>query len=127
MPSQRLFIIRIGLMAGVFAFAGVSTYIRITGSADALLGGDVLATLRYVLWALVAASALAALFLKPRIEAAEPARRALLLLIGWSFGEGVALFGTVLFYAGAPTSTMALGLLAFVFALLVLPVPRDRR
>lgn len=126
MQAKQMFIIRVGLMAGVFAFAGVSTYNRLTGSGDALLGAGTLSSLRYVHWALVAASALASMYLKPRIELAVPARRGLLLLIGWSFSEGVALFGTVLYYAGAPISTMALGLLTFVFALLVLPVPRDR-
>jgi FtsH-binding integral membrane protein len=124
-PNKHLFIVRIALLAGVLAFAALATYQR-AQQADTLPTVTLpLDTMRYVLWALAAAAAGAALFLKARAESAAPAQRALMTLIGWSFGEGVALFGIVQHYTGAAMSTMALGLLTFVFTLMVLPVPRD--
>jgi FtsH-binding integral membrane protein len=127
MPSKQLFIIRIGLIAGVFAFAGVALYQRMQGAIPAGFPERLpLDTLRYVLWALVAASGLSTLFLRTRIESSPPARRGLLTIVGWTFGEGVALFGVILHYGGGAVTSLALGLLAFVFALVLLPVPPGR-
>jgi len=127
-PSKQLYIIRIALMTGVFMFAGLVLYQRrdATAATD-IVRGLPLEALRYVLWTLVGASALTALILRPRIDAAPPQRQALMTLIGWSFGEGVALLGIVMHFAGAPISALSLGILAFVFALMLLPVPRQRR
>ena len=127
MPSKQLFIVRIALMAGVFMFAGIALYQRATSTAAPMLVELPIELLRYLLWVLVGASALASLFLRPRVEVAPYQRKALMTLIGWSFGEGVALLGIVLHYAGGPVTSLALGMLAFVFALLVLPVPSERR
>lgn len=127
MPSKQLFIVRVALMAGVFMFAGIALYQRATNTTTPQMVDVPVEALRYVLWVLVGASALASLFLKPRVEAAPYGQKALLTLIGWSFGEGVALLGTILHYLGGPVSSLALGILAFVFALLILPVPRERR
>jgi hypothetical protein len=41
---------------------------------------------------------------RPGAESAAPAQRALMTLIGWSFGEGVALFGIVQHFTGAAMS-----------------------
>lgn len=125
MPSRQLFIVRIGLIVGVFTFAGIALYQRSTGIAN-VMPALPLELLRYLLWVLVGCAALAAIFLKPKVEAAAPAKKGLLTLVGWSFGEGVALLGIVLHYAGGPVSSLALGMTAFVFALVVLPVPRER-
>lgn len=127
MPSKQLFIVRIALMAGVFMFAGIALYQRSTNTAAPPVVQLPVETLRYVLWVLVGASTLASLYLKPRVEAAPYSKKALFTLVGWSFGEGVALLGIILHYLGGPMSSLALGMLAFVFALLVLPVPRERR
>jgi len=125
MPSKHLFIVRTGLIAGVFAFAGVAVYQRMQGSIPVGLSAELpLDTLRYVLWVLVALCALSALFLRSRIPGASPTQRGLFTILGWTFGEGVALFGVVLHFAGGPVTALALGLLAFIFALLMLPVPR---
>lgn len=125
MPSKHLFIVRMGLIAGVFAFAGVALYQRMQGAVPVgLIDQLPLGTLRYVLWILVAVSALAVLFLRSRIAAATVTQRGLYTILGWTFGEGVALFGVVLHFAGGPVTSLALGVLAFVFALLMLPVPR---
>lgn len=127
-PSRALYIIRLAIIVGVAAFAAGIAYQR----SRAPVGADQLAalpleTMRLVLWGLAAACVLAALFLRSRMEASAPARRRMMTIIGWSFGEGVALFGIVLHYIGAAASTMALGVLAFVVTLLLLPVPRESR
>jgi FtsH-binding integral membrane protein len=127
-PSKQLYIIRIALMTGVFMFAGLVLYQRRdAAAANDLVQNLPLEALRYVLWVLVGASALTALILRPRIDSAPPQRQALMTLIGWSFGEGVALLGIVMHFAGAPVSALSLGILAFVFALMLLPVPHQRR
>jgi hypothetical protein len=126
MPSKNLFLVRIALLVGVLGFAAGSFMARSSSPTGGFDGVLPLATLRYALWALAVAAAGAALFLKTRMESAVPARRSMMTLIGWSFGEGVALFAIVQFFAGADVSTLALGLLTFAFTLIVLPVPRDR-
>ena len=117
MPSRALFVIRIALFSGVTAFAALVIYQR---SRNAIVlgpdGGSLMETMRYVLWAL---------FLRPRIESAAPVQRGRMTLIGWALGEGVALFGVAQHYAGAPVTTLALGVLTFVVVLILLPVPQE--
>lgn len=125
MPSKNLYLVRIALMVGVAAFAVGVFVVRSKGPAGSLDSVLPLAGMRYALWALAAAAIGAALFLKTTRETAAAARRSMMTLIGWSFGEGVALFGIVLYFAGADVSTLALGLLTFAFTLIVLPVLRD--
>lgn len=127
MPSKQLFIIRIALMAGVFTFAGITLLQRAQGTAVVIDSELNVGTMRYVLWALVAASMLVTLVLQGQVQSAPPARRGLLTLIGWSFGEGVALFGIILHFMGGPVATLAIGVVSFVFSLLLLPVPREGR
>ncbi len=126
MPTRQLFLVRTALMAGVAAFAGIVAFQRAQGS----LGPDSfplpLDQARYALWALAALSLAAALFLRSRLEGVSEKQRGLHLVIGWAFGEGVALFGIIQYFLGAPVSAMAVGLLAFIAALMVLPIPRAR-
>jgi FtsH-binding integral membrane protein len=127
MPSKQLFIIRIALMAGVFTFAGITLLQRSQGTAMAIESPLNIASMRYVLWALVAASMLVTLVLQSQVQSAPHSKRGLLTLIGWSFGEGVALFGIILHFMGGPVATLAIGVVGFVFSLLLLPVPREGR
>ncbi len=128
MPSKQLLIIRVALITGVFLFAGVSVYLRAVGGSEATqaVANLPVGTLRYVLWGLVVACGAAVFVLRPRAEVAPPALRGTLTIVGWTLGEGVALFGIILHFAGADISTLALGLLSFIFALVLLPVPRRR-
>ncbi len=126
MQLSQLFVIRIALMAGVFLFAGVTFYRRSTGDTSMPMDAGSLEILRYLLWAAVAITAAATLFLKPRVEAAEPKQKGQLIIIGWSIGEGAALLGTIIHFAGGPVSSLAIGVLAFVYALVLLPIPRIR-
>lgn len=127
-PSRVLFLIRMAIAVGVGAFAAFTTFQRsrdpVAPEQFSRLPFD---TLRLVLLGLAVGAVLAALFLRTRMESAPPARRRLMTIIGWSFGEGVALFGIVLHFIGGPVSTMGIGLLAFVLTLLLLPVPREQR
>lgn len=126
MPFSQLFIIRIGLMVGVFLFAGITVYRRSSGEVSMPVDAGNLEVLRYLLWAAVAATAAVTLVLKARVEAAEPKKKATLTIIGWSIGEGAALLGTIVHFAGGPVASLAIGVLAFVYALVLLPVPRTR-
>jgi len=122
---RQLFIIRIALLTGVVSFAALSAYQRarvpVSPEAAAMLP---LQTMRYALWALAVVAVLVALFLRSRLPGVPAPARASMLIIGWAFGEGVALFGAVQHYIGGPIATMALGLLTFVVVLVLLPVPR---
>jgi FtsH-binding integral membrane protein len=126
-PSKQLFIIRIALMAGVFTFAGITIFQRAQGTPLAIDSPLNVGMMRYVLWALVAASMLATLILQGQVQSVPHSKRGLLTLIGWSFGEGVALFGIILHFMGGPIASLAIGICGFVFALLLLPVPRESR
>lgn len=127
MPSKQLFIIRIALMAGVFTFAGITLFQRASGSPLTVTTTLDVGMMRYVLWALVAASMLVTLVLQGQVQSAPHNRRGLLTLIGWSFGEGVALFGIILHFLGGPVASLAIGVVGFIFSLLLLPVPRESR
>ncbi len=127
MPSKQLFIIRIALMAGVFTFAGITIFQRASGSPLTVSTPLDVGTMRYVLWALVAASMLVTLVLQGQVQSAAHNRRGLLTLIAWSVGEGVALFGIILHFMGGPVASLAIGVVGFVFSLLLLPVPRESR
>lgn len=127
MPSKQLFIVRIALMAGVFTFAGITLYQRATGTPLAIESPLNVGAMRYVLWALVAASMFVTLLLQGQVQKVPFNKRGLLTLIGWSFGEGVALFGIIIHFMGGPVASLAIGIVGFVFSLLLLPVPREGR
>ncbi len=132
MRAKQLFIVRIALVTGVAAFAGLASYQRVrlqAASLDVTLGGAALPLdlMRYVLWGLAGAAIAAALLLRSRMETAPPQQRGAFLVVGWALGEGVALFGTVQHFVGAPLSTMVLGLIAFATVLMLLPIPPERK
>lgn len=127
MPNKQLFLIRIGLLTGVLLFAGIAVSQRAGSGPPQGLAALPLEAMRYVLWVGVGATALVALFLRARVEAASPPQKATLTLVGWSVGEAVALLGIIVHFAGGEVTTLALGILAFVVALMLLPVPREQR
>ncbi len=126
--SRHLLIIRIALITGVATFAGIVAWQRANNQllGQQLSGELPLDGLRIALWVLSAAAVMSALWLRTRMAGSHRtvASRSSMTIIGWSFGEGVALFGTMQHYLGAPLTTMAVGLLAFVVVLITLPVPR---
>lgn len=127
MPSRNLFIIRLGLMTGVFLFAAIAHFGPRIGMAPAMDLGETVAPLSYVLWAFLGIAVLGATFLRTRLEAATPDKVAQYLIIGWALGEAAALMGVVLYMGGGGIAKMSLGLLAFVATLALLPIPRQRR
>lgn len=126
MQLSQLFIIRVGLMAGVFLFAAITLYQRSSGDASMPVDSGNLEVLRYALWAAVAVTAVTILIIKPRVESAEPRKKGQLIIIGWAIGESAALLGTVVHFVGGPVASLAIGVLAFVYALVLLPIPRAR-
>ncbi len=127
MPNRNLFLIRTALMTGVFLFAGIA-YFGPRFGMNPQLNFDALAgNLRYVLWAFLATAVAGAALLRPRVESAPADKQAQYLIIGWALGEAAALFGIVMFMGGAGLTPMSLGLMTFVFTLVLLPIPRPRR
>jgi hypothetical protein len=126
-PNRNLFLIRTALMTGVFLFAAVAYFGPRIGMNPQIDFSALEGNLRYVLWAFMAIAVAGASLLRPRVESAHPAKQAQYLIIGWALGEAAALFGIVMFMGGAGLTPMSLGLLTFVFTLVLLPIPRVRR
>lgn len=127
MQARFLFIIRIALITGVTAFAALVLFQRSRGAPT--LGAEgvaMLDTMRLVLWGLAGSAIAGVLFLRSRVASATPQQGSTMTVIGWALGEGVALFGVVQHYLGAPVTTLAVGVLTFVVALVLLPVPQER-
>ena len=127
-PTRQLLIIRIALISGVGLFAALTAWLRSSGqipAAPAELLAQ-LAVMRSVVWGLAVAAVGVALIIRGQLDALSEAAERRRLIIGWSVGEGVALFGVVQFYQGGLRVTMAVGVLAFAAVLLILPIPRTR-
>jgi hypothetical protein len=113
--------IRIAMIVGVACFGGLTWYLHATGRRPAQQAPTLdLATM--VLW--VAATA-ALLYLR-RLYAAAPtrARRATAAILGWSAGELAALAGIVHYFVTGDPQRFTFGMLVFVIALLLFPIPR---
>lgn len=127
MPYRNLFIIRTALMTGVFLFAAVAYFGPRLGMQPSLNFGEGISSLRYLLWAFLAIAVVGASLIRPRLESAPEERKAQYLIIGWALGEAAALFGIVMFMGGGGLGPLSLGLMTFVFTLVLLPIPRPRR
>lgn len=127
MPYRNLFIIRTALMTGVFLFAAIAYFGPRVGFEPDTTFPAAVQSMRFLLWAFVALAAVGALLLRSRVESAAPEKRGSYLIIGWALGEAAALFGIVQFMGGGNVASMGLGLMAFVFTLVLLPIPQPRR
>lgn len=127
MPLRNLFIVRVALMTGVFLFAALAYFGPQVGIAASFDLGESLGSLRWVARTFFVIAIVVAVLLRPKLEGAEPSRIAQLLIIGWAVGEAAALMGVVTYMGGGGLAPLALGLMAFVFALVMLPIPRPRR
>lgn len=127
MPYRNLFIIRTALMTGVFLFAAVAFFGPRFGLLPEQDLNPMIGQLRYALWGAMAVAMVAALVLRSRVESARPEQQGTLLIIGWALGEMAALFGGAMYMAGGGSTLLSLGLLTFVFTLVLLPIPRPRR
>jgi hypothetical protein len=127
MPTRNLFIIRIALMTGVFMFAGIAYFGPRFGMVQQFELGETVDSLRWVARAFFALAVTVAVLLRSKIESAPPGRLPQYLIGGWAVGEAAALMGVVTFMGGGGTAPLSLGLMAFVFTLVLLPIPRSRR
>ncbi|MBA3853773.1 MAG: hypothetical protein C0503_05110 [Gemmatimonas sp.] len=127
MPTRNLFIIRIALMTGVFMFAGIAYFGPRFGMAPSFELGDAGDSLRWVARVFFVIAVTVALAIRPKLEIAKPDKLAQYLIIGWAVGEAAALMGIVTYMGGGGLAPFSLGLMAFVFTLVMLPIPRARR
>jgi hypothetical protein len=127
MPHRNLFIIRIALMTGVFLFAAIAFFGPRVGIAPVVSLGDSAGVMRYILWGFVAIAVMGSTVLKTRVASAAPAQAAAYLIVGWALGEAAALCGIVVYLGSQGAASLGLGLMAFVFTLVMLPIPRPRR
>ncbi len=107
--SQPLQLIRLFLMTGVLLFGAVVLFVhRQPNWKPSVLPIAV----EYVLVAYSILAALVAMVLKGRVgRERDPQRRASMLLVGWTAGEGAALIGVIIFYITGQAQWYGLGLL----------------
>lgn len=127
MPYRNLFIIRTALMTGVFLFSAVVFFGPRFGLLPEQDSNPMIGQMRYALWGVIALAVIGASLLRPRVESSPAAKQGTLLIIGWALGEMAALFGGALYMAGGGPTPLSLGLMTFVFTLVLLPIPRPRR
>jgi hypothetical protein len=127
---RQVFLIRIALILGVTVFAALTVVQRTQGMIPDATDPEMLRTLqmiRYAGWAYSAFAVAWAFYFRTRVESAMTAPEIhKALIIGWAPSEGAALLGVVQYFLGAPFWAMAIGILSFAVALLLLPIPDTR-
>lgn len=90
------------------------------GVDEAFLGN-----LRLAFLTLVMIQALGVMFVRRKLEEDLPPDKIFwLLVVGWSFGEMVALFGAIIIIMGGDFTYYASGILVFLMTLFLLPIPK---
>lgn len=114
-PLQQ---IRLILMTGVLLFGAVVLFVHRRPNWKP---GELPIAVDYLLVAYSILAAMVAAVLKGRVEREpDPQRRATMLLVGWTVGEGAALIGVIIFYITGQAQWYGLGLLAMVIAIAML-------
>ena len=123
-PSAvNLFIIRVAFMATVLTFGAVVYFLHSTGRQRPVALPQELTWAVIGAWAVVAA---ALMYLSRRYrDAPTRARKASLAIVGWGLGEAAAMIGGAHYLLSGQPIRYGYGLLIFVIALVLLPIPRD--
>lgn len=117
---QALFFVRMALISGVAIFSGITWYLHSTGALQTRPQPEV----GMAILGLQAALLVAVIFFSRRQDpGADPARRATVAIIGWALGEAAAFAGLVYYFVSGDASRAGIGLLIFVAALIVFPIP----
>lgn len=119
---RALLMIRISFVLGVALFGGVTWWMVATGRrhpSPAPRG------IEYATLGVWAVATIAVMLLRRRYAAAADAQaRARMAVLGWAAGEMAGLAGAVHYFVSGNPQRFAFGMLVFVIALLMFPVPR---
>jgi uncharacterized membrane protein len=126
LTEGALKVIRVALLTGVLGFGIVVWYILRTAAPEPL-DERAARSMRIAFLAVVVLD-LPLLFVLRRAHAraAGYASAARLSIVGWTQGEGVALFGAVLYLLTGRLSLYGLGVLVLLTAFVLVPVPPER-
>jgi hypothetical protein len=123
-PTGRdLRIVRLALLGGVLIFGMVIAWM--TGREGFVPDEESGRTLRLVFTVLAAGALVALAAVRGFQSRAEPGRRSSLAIAGWALGEGVALFGGVVWLIAGERLPYFTGLALLLSAFLLVPVPAD--
>ena len=119
----NLFIIRASLLTGVLIFGGITYYIHSQSPPPSTVDP---ASIRWPVlgaWGMITA---ALLLLGMRYRRPAPhSQRVTMAVVGWALGEAAALAGGVDYFLTGIPDRYGFGLLIFVIALVMFPIPRD--
>lgn len=122
--AAALFIIRIALVFPVLVF-GAITYFRFSQGAAPATGPD--ETLTWiVLGAWVAITAGILVLSRRSRDTASRDQRVTFAVFGWALGEAAAFLGATHYFLTGDPRRYGIGLLIFVIALVMFPIPRDQ-
>jgi uncharacterized membrane protein len=125
LTRSTLKLIRVTLLAGVLGFGVVVWYILQTAAPEPL--DERAANALRIAFLAVVLLDLPLLFVlrsaQSRVRGYASAAR--LTIVGWAQGEGVALFGTVLYLLTARVSLWVLGVLVLLTAFVLVPLPGE--
>ncbi len=122
MPNRSLFVIRVGMISGILAFALAAWVVRHNAAPPSPPNVELLHTM-VIAAAAVAAAAL--VLLRTRIGSAAPDVRARFTIIGWAVGEFGALAGLAFYLVTGTERGATPGLIAFALAMILFPILRD--
>jgi hypothetical protein len=122
MPNRSLFVIRVGMISGILAFALAAWFVRRNGPPDAPPNIE---TLHTIVLAAAGGAAAALLLLRTRLRGATATARARLTIIAWAIAEFGALAGLAFYLVTGLERGAAPGLIAFALGMVLFPVLRD--
>jgi hypothetical protein len=119
----NLFIIRASFLIAVLIFGGITYYIHSQAPPAVTIDHETITWIVLGAWGVITA---ALVVLSRRIRRpATYARRATLSIVGWGLGEMAALLGGVHYFLTGSPDRYGVGLLIFVIALVMFPIPRE--
>jgi len=120
---MNLFVIRASLLTGVLIFGGITYYIH--SQAPPTWDGNVQTLTWAVLgiWGAITATLVVVGRMYRKADARD--QRASLAIAGWALGEAAALMGGIHYFLTGSPQRYGYGLIIFVIALVMFPIPRD--
>jgi hypothetical protein len=113
-------ILRMAMLAGVFLFGSVSWFLHGQGSIETV---PLDSLLRNLFVGIMVAAAVGLMIVQRRhAAAADPQQIQSWTIVGWAVGEGVALFGAVLYFLTGSVTPFLVGVGMLLVAFMMIPV-----
>ncbi|HEU4455755.1 MAG TPA: hypothetical protein VFR81_22010 [Longimicrobium sp.] len=120
---MTLFIIRASFLTAVLVFGGITYYIHSQEPPPSTVDPD---TLRWGVLGIWGAITLALVVLSTRYRRPAPyTQRVGMAIAGWALGEAAALVGGVDYFLTGIPDRYGVGVLIFVVALVMFPIPQE--